>query len=138
MWTPEYFVRLVELPRAVHGTVMPNPDGTFDIYINALLPLDQQQAALEHELEHIRLDHLYSENDLREIEAVADGLPTPAAPAAGMKTIPFYPSLDALTDALIASGEIPRMIAAARRAGIRLSWTKDKRVSVQIGHRKGE
>ena len=36
MWTPEYFVRYVELPLKVDGVTIPNNDGTFDIYINAL------------------------------------------------------------------------------------------------------
>jgi len=42
--------------------VLPNDDGTFDIYINEILPEEIQNKALEHELEHIRRDHLYNDD----------------------------------------------------------------------------
>ena len=50
MWTPDYFVRLVELPLTVEGCTVPNDDGSFDIYINSLLSGERQRAKLEHEL----------------------------------------------------------------------------------------
>lgn len=56
------FVRLVPLPIAVRAVVLPNDDGTFDIYINADLPEELQHKALEHELEHIRRDHFYNDD----------------------------------------------------------------------------
>lgn len=56
------FVRLVSLPEAVKAVVLPNDDGTFDIYINANLPEELQIRALEHELEHIRRDHFYNDD----------------------------------------------------------------------------
>lgn len=68
MWTPEYYVRLLDLPPAVEGVTVPNDDGTFDIYINALLPEERQQEKLAHELEHIRKDHFY--NDIKSIVEV--------------------------------------------------------------------
>ena len=57
MWTPDYFVRLVELPPTIDGTVVPNDDGSFDIYINSRSPEEKRRAWLEHELDHIRRDH---------------------------------------------------------------------------------
>ena len=57
MWTPDYYVRLVELPPAIDGTVVPNDDGSFDIYLNSRNPEEKRRIWLEHELEHIRLDH---------------------------------------------------------------------------------
>lgn len=56
------FVRLIPLPIAVRAVVLPNNDGTFDIYINANLPEELQQKALVHELEHIRRDHFYNDD----------------------------------------------------------------------------
>ena len=56
------FVRLVSLPEAVKAVVLPNDDGTFDIYINANLPDELQNRALEHELEHIHQDHFYNDD----------------------------------------------------------------------------
>ena len=56
------FVRTVVLPEAVRAVVLPNDDGTFDIYINEHLPRELQQKALEHELIHIRRDHFYNDD----------------------------------------------------------------------------
>ena len=50
MWTPDYFVRLVELPASVEGVTVPNDDGSFDIYINSRLGEERRRAKLEHEL----------------------------------------------------------------------------------------
>ena len=56
------FVRLLPLPPAVRAVTLPNDDGTFDIYINANLPQELQDCALQHELNHIRKDHFYNED----------------------------------------------------------------------------
>ena len=56
------FVRTIPLPIAVRAVVLPNDDGTFDVYINANLPEELQQKALAHELEHIRRDHFYNDD----------------------------------------------------------------------------
>lgn len=66
-----YFVRLLPLPSSVEGVVLPNDDGTYDIYLNANLPLQRQAEVLAHELAHIKKDHLYSEDPIRIIEAEA-------------------------------------------------------------------
>ena len=94
MWTPDYFVRLVELPRTVNGVTLPNDDGTFDIYLNSLLTEDEQKAALEHEVEHIIQDHFYNDvKPLRQIEAEADKKPVVEQQK---KKIMCFTSLDAL------------------------------------------
>lgn len=56
------FVRMIGMPDTVPAVVLPNDDGTFDIYINENLPEEMQNRALEHELEHIRRDHLYNDD----------------------------------------------------------------------------
>lgn len=65
------FVRMIPLPEAVRAVTLPNDDGTFDIYVNSILPELLQNRALEHELRHIRMDHFYSEDPVtkNEIEA---------------------------------------------------------------------
>ena len=40
--------RLHNLPLTVRGVTTPNPDGTFSVYINAALPPEVQEAALQH------------------------------------------------------------------------------------------
>ena len=98
MWTPDYFVRLVELPRTVNGVTLPNDDGTFDIYLNSLLTEDEQKTALEHEIEHIIQDHFYNDvKPLRQIEAEADKKPVVEQQK---KKIMCFTSLDALKRAL--------------------------------------
>ena len=94
MWTPDYFVRLVELPRTVNGVTLPNDDGTFDIYLNSLLTEDEQRTALEHEIEHIIQDHFYNDvKPLRQIEAEADKKPVVEQQK---KKIMCFTSLDAI------------------------------------------
>jgi len=73
LWTSEYFVRLVELPLSVEGVTIPNDDGTFDIYINSLLPPDCQEKKLQHEIRHIKRDHFYIGKDVALCEAEANG-----------------------------------------------------------------
>lgn len=66
------FVRAVALPEAVRAVTVPNDDGTFDIYLNALLPEELQRSALRHELCHIRRDHFYNEDPVWQNEQEAD------------------------------------------------------------------
>lgn len=64
---------MIELPLTVHGMVVPNNDGTFDIYINGLLSPERMEEALAHELEHIREDHMYRiECSVAQLESEAD------------------------------------------------------------------
>lgn len=75
MWTPEYYVRLVELPPTVEGVTIPNDDGTFEIYLNSLLCETRRAECLEHEIRHIKKDHFYNDiQPIEEIECEADGL----------------------------------------------------------------
>ena len=55
-----YFVRFLALPSSVEGVTLPNNDGTYDVYINSVLPVEKRREALAHELSHIRFDHLYN------------------------------------------------------------------------------
>ena len=66
-----FFVRLVPLPDHVEGVVLPNEDGTYDIYINARLPVELRLAVLMHEVEHIKKDHFYDERPVWANEAEA-------------------------------------------------------------------
>lgn len=65
------FVRMIALPNTVQAVVLPNDDGTFDIYLNSNLPEAIQIKALEHELEHIRQDHLYNDDPVGKNEQEA-------------------------------------------------------------------
>lgn len=108
MWTPDYFVRYLPFPLHVHALVQPNEDGSFDIYVNEHFDESRRIAALEHELEHIRRDHFYSDITLAQKEAEAGSLvmlvlpDEPAAVAAtaamteGMRELRIFGSPDEL------------------------------------------
>lgn len=88
----DYYIRRLAFPnRSVKAVTFPNDDGTFDIYLNTLYPEEELQHALRHELEHIRLDHFYSDKDIRRKELEADGLAAPEPEAPG-RTIPLFSS----------------------------------------------
>ena len=65
----DYFVRVVPFPvNSVGGMVMPNPDGSFSIYINSNLSQERQKEALDHELDHIRNNDFYNGMPIQEVE----------------------------------------------------------------------
>ncbi len=78
----DVFVRLINLPPTVRGVTLPNPDGTYSVYINGGLSFVMQQETLVHELCHIEHDHLYSNEPVAAAERMAGGcvLPLPAEP----------------------------------------------------------
>ena len=60
----DYFVRVVHVPnRSTPAQVWVNDDGTFDIYVDDLAA--DIDAAVAHELTHIRNDHFY--DDIRPV-----------------------------------------------------------------------
>ena len=65
------FVRMVPFPAHVRAVTIPNNDCTFDIYINSNLPEELQQKALQHELNHIRMDHFYNSDPVAKNEREA-------------------------------------------------------------------
>lgn len=114
MWTPDYFVRVVDFPPTVEGVTVPNDDGTFDIYLSSHLSPARRKECLEHELRHIFRDHFYSERPVEDLEREADGLAPAPVPAPAPKkpeppkppvrnvfsrqreAIPVFPSLEEL------------------------------------------
>ena len=74
------FVREIELPMTVEGVTVKDTNGDFNVYINSLLSPSKKAEALEHELRHIKFDHLYKETpvveDENEANLVATIVPT--------------------------------------------------------------
>lgn len=64
----EFYIRVVQLPAHVEACVTPNDDGTFSIYVNALLSEDARRAAVQHEIDHILKDHFYCADPITKIE----------------------------------------------------------------------
>lgn len=56
----DYFLRFVQFPnRANRGAVIPNDDGTYDIYINTRYYPEREwvRRVVDHEINHIVLGH---------------------------------------------------------------------------------
>ena len=70
----DLYVRFLPFPnRAVRAAVMPNDEGSYDILVNTLYPEETQRRALEHELEHLRREHLDRGESVVLLEAEARG-----------------------------------------------------------------
>ena len=70
-----HFVKMIN--RSTPAQVWPNPDGTYDVYINTLYwaEEDRLQESFLHELRHILLRHFEAVGlTIGEIEAEADGV----------------------------------------------------------------
>jgi len=64
----DYFIRVVDLPPRVGGLVSPNPDGTFNIYLDAKRDFESQIEDYIHEFEHIENDDFYNGKPISDIE----------------------------------------------------------------------
>lgn len=70
----DYNVYELDFPnRSTAAMVFVNDDGSFDVYLNTLLPEERRRRALEHELRHIEKEHFYAELPLELAERQADG-----------------------------------------------------------------
>ena len=67
------FVRLISLPFGVEGITTPNNDDTYNVYINENLSDIKKRLALDHELNHIKMGHLFINENIAGIEAAAKG-----------------------------------------------------------------
>lgn len=68
-------VRLVDLPVTAGGMIAVDETGFINIYINARLSRDAQREALQHELRHHYRGDLYSDRDIRAVEAAETDAP---------------------------------------------------------------
>ena len=112
MRIPDHYVRVVELPSAVRGVTVPNDDGTFSVYINALYDDETQRETLEHELEHLARDHFYADAPVARQEAEASGkapAPVPPPPPAG-HAIRLYAGMKDLENYLRRIGALDKPI----------------------------
>ena len=85
--TPDYFVRYLPFPARVGAVVVPNDDGSFDIYLSSQLGDDARKERLAHELAHIREDHFYRPIPVAQAEAEAEG----TAPTPSPSSLPLSP-----------------------------------------------
>jgi len=64
----DYFVRVVDLPPRCGGLVSPNPDGTYNVYLNARHDRISQIDDYIHEFEHMDNDDFHNGKPIDEIE----------------------------------------------------------------------
>ena len=65
----EIIIRLMPLPMHVRAFTMPDEQGDYNVYVNAMLSPEQQRRSLQHELGHIRRDDFYKrDKTARELE----------------------------------------------------------------------
>ncbi|MBQ7397318.1 MAG: hypothetical protein IJW09_00665 [Clostridia bacterium] len=69
----DIFCRVVELPHTVNAVTVIDSDGNFNVYVNALLSIEEQRRAFDHEKRHILKDHFYSHKPVEECEDEAKG-----------------------------------------------------------------
>jgi hypothetical protein len=77
----DYNLHSIDLPLPVVGAVVLLYDGSYDIFLNALLPDELREKGLKHEIQHIDQGHLY--NDVlrvTDMEMLADGKPASPQP----------------------------------------------------------
>ena len=64
----DYFIRVVDLPPRCGGLVSPNPDGTFNVYLDAKQSKEEQIDAYIHEFLHMDNDDFYNGKPICEVE----------------------------------------------------------------------
>ena len=57
----DYIVRIVRLPRHIHGFTMPDENGDYNIYLNDRLSDADLVKAYDHEVRHIEAGHFYDD-----------------------------------------------------------------------------
>ena len=65
-------VRIIDMPYEVKGATAKDAEGDYNVYLNARYSSDIRAEAWQHELEHIKRDHFYSQKSVKEMEAEVD------------------------------------------------------------------
>ena len=77
----EYVIRVMDLPVSSKGFVIYDDDDFANVYINARMNNETQHIASDHEIDHMIYDDIHNNDDIRTIEARADGKAIPVLPA---------------------------------------------------------
>ena len=66
----DYCIRYIDLPLTTKGMTVEDGNGFFNIYINQNLSVEQQEAAIRHELQHINRGDFDNKKSLRDAETM--------------------------------------------------------------------
>lgn len=69
----EYLIRVMDLPDGSRGFVLYDDDDFANVYVNARLNDVARKKAADHEMEHVINDDIHNDDDIRAVEARADG-----------------------------------------------------------------
>ena len=69
----EIITRFIDMPTGTYGFVIEDPDGDFNVYINARMTSEKRVETYKHELEHIRRGDFYRSGSADLIEIHAHG-----------------------------------------------------------------
>ena len=69
----DIFIRIIKL--STPGVTVLDADGNYNVYINEDLSEEERRKVADHELEHIKRDHFYSDKSVAECEKEADHQP---------------------------------------------------------------
>lgn len=64
----DVIIRYIPLPTFVYGQTLLDPNGDYNIYINANLSYEMQRKTLEHELRHVRRNDFRNNRLIAEVE----------------------------------------------------------------------
>lgn len=64
-------LRLAPLPARINAVTVVDANGDFNIYVNSNLSFEEQRRAYDHELEHIRREHFFTDKPVEECEREA-------------------------------------------------------------------
>ena len=70
----DVYYRVIDLPPGIHGFVMEDPDGNFNVYLNARDSQERRLHTAEHERAHILLGHLRDSRPVSELEREAEAV----------------------------------------------------------------
>lgn len=65
----DFCIRFIDFPCRINGVTVQDESGFYNVYINAKLSEEGQQAAIKHELTHIKRDDFYSLDSLSKVES---------------------------------------------------------------------
>lgn len=66
----DIFIRIIKL--STPGVTVLDADGNYNVYINEDLSEEERRKVADHELEHIKQDHFYSDKPVAECEKEAE------------------------------------------------------------------
>ena len=65
----DVIIRVIPLPDRTRGLVLDDENGDYNIYVNDSLAYEEQRNTVNHELTHIRRNHLHCDIDVMTAES---------------------------------------------------------------------